>query len=257
MGAAAGVHAPRPGQKAVVRRDEELAPFLQREDCEGGRLAAAIGHVDQPVVRADQAMHGRELLVGHFGIIRGLLRVIRRLAVRAPVTLVRSGVRVKDDDAAIGVSVRDEQLVGRRVHEYVGRLVHVDCVGVARALAARADLADELLHAGGLGAQEEQLAVLDQDDVDMAVAAFDRVLTLGPAAVDPGLDPFLGVFVFLGLTAYDTQKIKSMYFAVAGSDFAGKAVVMGALTLYLDFINLFLLLLRLSTIRRIRPPRRL
>ena len=54
----------------------------------------------------------------------------------------------------------------------------------------------------------------------------------------------LGVLIFAGLTAYDTQKIKSMYFAVAGSDFAGKAVVMGALTLYLDFINLFLFLLR-------------
>jgi uncharacterized protein len=54
----------------------------------------------------------------------------------------------------------------------------------------------------------------------------------------------IGVLLFAGLTAYDTQKIKSMYFAVAGSDFAGKAVVMGALTLYLDFINLFLFLLR-------------
>ena len=54
----------------------------------------------------------------------------------------------------------------------------------------------------------------------------------------------LGVLIFAGLTAYDTQKIKSMYFAVAGTDFAGKAVVMGALTLYLDFINLFLFLLR-------------
>ena len=54
----------------------------------------------------------------------------------------------------------------------------------------------------------------------------------------------IGVLVFAGLTAYDTQKIKSMYFAVAGSDFMGKSVIMGALTLYLDFINLFLFLLR-------------
>ena len=54
----------------------------------------------------------------------------------------------------------------------------------------------------------------------------------------------IGVIIFAGLTAYDTQKIKSMYFAVAGSDFIGKAAVMGALTLYLDFINLFLFLLR-------------
>jgi len=60
----------------------------------------------------------------------------------------------------------------------------------------------------------------------------------------------LGVLLFAGLTAYDTQRIKSMYFAVGGSDFAGKSVVMGALTLYLDFINMFLFLLRLFGDRR-------
>ena len=54
----------------------------------------------------------------------------------------------------------------------------------------------------------------------------------------------LGVLLFAGLTAYDTQKIKSMYFAVGGTAFARKSVIMGALTLYLDFINLFLFLLR-------------
>ncbi|MES2987088.1 MAG: Bax inhibitor-1/YccA family protein [Pseudomonadota bacterium] len=54
-----------------------------------------------------------------------------------------------------------------------------------------------------------------------------------------------GVLIFAGLTAYDTQKIKSIYFEVAGSDMAGKAVIMGALNLYLDFINMFLFLLRL------------
>jgi len=54
----------------------------------------------------------------------------------------------------------------------------------------------------------------------------------------------IGVLIFAGLTAYDTQKIKSMYFAVAGTDFQGKAAIMGALTLYLDFINMFLFLLR-------------
>ena len=53
----------------------------------------------------------------------------------------------------------------------------------------------------------------------------------------------IGVLIFAGLTAYDTQKIKSMYFAVAGTDFHGKATIMGALTLYLDFINLFSFLL--------------
>ncbi len=53
----------------------------------------------------------------------------------------------------------------------------------------------------------------------------------------------LGVLIFAGLTAYDTQKIKSMYFYVAGTDMMGKAVIMGALTLYLDFVNMFQFLL--------------
>ena len=53
----------------------------------------------------------------------------------------------------------------------------------------------------------------------------------------------LGVLIFAGLTAYDTQKIKSMYFYVRDSDFIGKAAIMGALTLYLDFVNMFTFLL--------------
>ena len=54
---------------------------------------------------------------------------------------------------------------------------------------------------------------------------------------------FIGVLIFAGLTAYDTQKLKVQYEVVRGSDFAGKAVVLGALTLYLDFINMFQFLL--------------
>jgi hypothetical protein len=53
----------------------------------------------------------------------------------------------------------------------------------------------------------------------------------------------IGVLLFAGLTAYDTQKIKSMYAHVAGTDMMGKTVIMGALTLYLDFINMFSFLL--------------
>ncbi len=60
----------------------------------------------------------------------------------------------------------------------------------------------------------------------------------------------LGVLLFAGLTAYDTQQIKSMYFYVAGTDMAGKTVVMGALTLYLDFINMFQFLLSFMGNRR-------
>jgi FtsH-binding integral membrane protein len=60
----------------------------------------------------------------------------------------------------------------------------------------------------------------------------------------------IGVLLFAGLTAYDTQKIKSMYFQVQGTDFVGKSVVMGALTLYLDFINMFTFLLNFMGDRR-------
>ncbi len=55
----------------------------------------------------------------------------------------------------------------------------------------------------------------------------------------------LGVLIFTGLTAYDTQKIKEIYYEGDGSAVAGKKAIMGALRLYLDFINLFLMLLRL------------
>lgn len=54
-----------------------------------------------------------------------------------------------------------------------------------------------------------------------------------------------GVLVFSGLTAYDTQQIKEMYNSVDSSDIAGKKSIMGALRLYLDFINLFIMLLSL------------
>ena len=53
----------------------------------------------------------------------------------------------------------------------------------------------------------------------------------------------IGVLLFAGLTAYDTQKIKSMYAHVAGTDMMGKTIIMGALSLYLDFINMFTFLL--------------
>jgi FtsH-binding integral membrane protein len=54
---------------------------------------------------------------------------------------------------------------------------------------------------------------------------------------------FLGVLIFAGLTAYDTQRLKAQYYQLQGTDFAGKAVILGALSLYLDFINMFQFLL--------------
>ena len=62
----------------------------------------------------------------------------------------------------------------------------------------------------------------------------------------------IGVLVFVGLTAYDTQKIKNMYLMSAGNSSAtlSKQAIFAALTLYLDFINLFIFLLRLFGQRR-------
>ncbi len=62
---------------------------------------------------------------------------------------------------------------------------------------------------------------------------------------------YAGVLVFVGLTAYDTQKIKNMnILGNEGTDEDTKEAVIGALTLYLDFINLFLMLLRIMGDRR-------
>lgn len=62
---------------------------------------------------------------------------------------------------------------------------------------------------------------------------------------------YAGVFIFVGLTAYDTQKIKNMSLELdAESEEGRKGAIMGALALYLDFINLFILLLRIFGDRR-------
>ena len=60
----------------------------------------------------------------------------------------------------------------------------------------------------------------------------------------------IGVLVFTGLTAYDVQQIKESYFDSDTADIFGKKAILGALQLYLDFINLFISLLQLSSDRR-------
>ena len=55
----------------------------------------------------------------------------------------------------------------------------------------------------------------------------------------------IGVVVFIGLTAYDTQRIKEIYYEGDGSEVLAKKSIMGALVLYLDFINLFIMMLQL------------
>ena len=62
---------------------------------------------------------------------------------------------------------------------------------------------------------------------------------------------YLTVFIFAGLTVYDTQNMKSLYYANGmGGDMAAKGAIAGALSLYLDFINMFMALLRLLGDRR-------
>lgn len=62
----------------------------------------------------------------------------------------------------------------------------------------------------------------------------------------------IGVFVFIGLTAFDSQRIKNTYYMVSGygSDVESKAAIYGALSLYMDFINLFIMMLQLFGDRR-------
>ena len=60
----------------------------------------------------------------------------------------------------------------------------------------------------------------------------------------------IGVIVFVGLTAYDTQRIKEMYLESDSAEIASKKALLGALALYLDFINLFMMLLQLFGQRR-------
>ncbi|EGI55678.1 uncharacterized UPF0005 family protein [Sphingomonas sp. S17] len=57
---------------------------------------------------------------------------------------------------------------------------------------------------------------------------------------------FVGVLLFAGLTAYDTQRTKSLYYEVRGTSMQDRVVIMSALSLYLDFINMFLFILRLT-----------
>ena len=76
--------------------------------------------------------------------------------------------------------------------------------------------------------------------VNIGIAAF----TGTPSTMLQWIISVVGVLVFAGLTAYDTQKIKEMYFEGDDVLVTGRKAIMGALTLYLDFINLFTFLLQ-------------
>ena len=74
-------------------------------------------------------------------------------------------------------------------------------------------------------------------------------LFIGSTAVQFAIS-VIGVLVFVGLTAYDTQQIKEMYYAGDDYETGSKKAIMGALRLYLDFINLFMMLMQLLGTRR-------
>ena len=76
-------------------------------------------------------------------------------------------------------------------------------------------------------------------------------LFVGSSAAETVIS-IIGIIIFMGLTAYDTAKIKSFAEGAEmnNDETAGKVAVMGALALYLDFINLFLYLIRLFGKRR-------
>ena len=80
----------------------------------------------------------------------------------------------------------------------------------------------------------------------LVIASLINILFRSPA-IEFALS-FLGVLIFTGLIAYDTQKLKSLYYQ--GADTDGKIGIMAAFTLYLDFINLFIYLLRFLGIRK-------
>ena len=82
--------------------------------------------------------------------------------------------------------------------------------------------------------------------IGLLVASIINIF-LGSPAIQFAVS-ILGVLIFAGLTAYDTQKIKNTYIQHAAhgdQDWLGKAAIMGALNLYLDFINMFMFLLQL------------
>ena len=101
-----------------------------------------------------------------------------------------------------------------------------------------------MLHQPRLKMEIREARAEDAVDMSRVVIASIVNIFLGSSALEFAIS-VIGVLIFVGLTAYDTQKIKEMYSAGDDAELAGKKAIIGALNLYLDFINLFLFLLRL------------
>jgi uncharacterized protein len=102
---------------------------------------------------------------------------------------------------------------------------------------------------------ERKRAEVDLHDVREALSRATRLTMMGElsASIAHEINQPLGAIIMngnAGLTAYDTQRIKEMYLESDAAEVAGKKAVLGALALYLDFINLFMMLLQLFGQRR-------
>ena len=79
--------------------------------------------------------------------------------------------------------------------------------------------------------------------VGLIIASLLNAFLIGSPGLELAISA-LGVLIFAGLTAYDTQRLKAEYAYTRGTPYAKKSIILGALSLYLDFINMFLFLLR-------------
>ena len=167
----------------VERLLHELAVRL--EDLQP--VVGAVAHVDEPVVRALDAVHRvAELLRGRRrGIVRAEVGVVRLVAVGAPVALHLAGVGVEHGDALVEIAVRDIGFVGFRIDPDLGDAAEILQVVAAAVLAEVADLHQELAVLGEFEDVGVLLAVAADPDVAFVVD-MDAVVGLRPLVARPG-----------------------------------------------------------------------
>src|SRR5262249_52078367 len=138
----------RPFILKCVSRDED---FFNERSVESEYLkpvVRAVSNVDQIIICHEHGMNGvietfRRRSLNQLRAWRKRQLVVRLLAVRSPVSLVRAGVRIKDNDAVIEVSICDEQLIRLRVHEQASRSSQVCGIVAALVLSRMTDLHEE------------------------------------------------------------------------------------------------------------------
>ena len=109
-----------------------------------------------------------------------------------------------------------------------------------------------LVSAGLLSAQPAAipLAAYNIDPAQVSVSGFSSGASMAHQLGVAHSSKFIGVGIFAGLTAYYTQTIKDMYYVGDDGTVAGRKSVLGALVLYISFVNLFMMLLNLMGNRR-------